>query len=143
MTDLGVLSVNVENEGGRNAGEGSPKVVDNDLGSKYLTNPYRDTMWIELNLLASQAIDAYELTSGNDAVSRDPKNWTLRGSKDRITWVDVDTRVDQVFTDRKKTNRYEFTNTELYKYYRLYITKHNGDQRFQLAEFRIFGKPQS
>jgi hypothetical protein len=142
MTSLGTLSVNIENGSGVTASEGSPKVVDGAADTKYLINPFVDTMWIELNLLASQRIDAYTLTSANDAPTRDPQAWAFKASKDRVNWVTLDTRANEVFAARFQKNRYEFANTEKYKYYRIYITKHNGDLRFQLAEWRIISMPE-
>ncbi|UYQ91958.1 discoidin domain-containing protein [Chitinophaga horti] len=142
VTSLGKLSVNIENGSGVTGGEGSPKVVDGAADTKFLTNPFVDTMWIELNLLASQRVDAYTLTAANDAPTRDPRDWALKGSKDRVNWVTLDARTGEVFAARFQKNRYEFANEEKYKYYRLYITKHGGDQRFQLAEWRIISMPQ-
>ncbi|WP_295117978.1 discoidin domain-containing protein [uncultured Chitinophaga sp.] len=141
MTEVGTLSVNVENGSGPTGGEGSPKLVDKSVDTKFLINPYRDTLWMELNLLASQRIDAYTMSSGDDTPARDPKNWVLRGSKDRVTWVDLDTQVDQVFPTRKLTKRYDFTNATEYKYYRLYITANAGNSLFQMSEWRIIRKP--
>ncbi|WP_157760581.1 discoidin domain-containing protein [Chitinophaga caeni] len=142
MTDVGDLFVNIENSGGDAANEGSKKVVDGAADTKFLTNPFIDTMWMELNLIASQRIDAYTLTSANDAESRDPMQWTLKASTDRENWVELDHRENELFSARFEKRRFEFENPEKYKYYRLYIEKVNGSSLFQLAEWRIISRPE-
>lgn len=142
MTDIGTISVNIDNGGGADANEGSKKVIDGAADTKFLTNPFVDTMWIELELLASQKIDAYTLTSANDADTRDPKQWTIKASTDRTNWVELDHREDELFSDRFEKRRFDFENKDKYKFYRIYIEKVNGSSLFQLAEWRIISKPE-
>lgn len=142
VTYLGTLSVNRENSSGVNANEGSSKLVDSDLGSKFLINPYVNDLYAMLTFAKAQRVSAYTLTSGNDASDRDPKNWTLTASNDGTTWITLDTRTGESFASRKLTKRYDFTNTNTYKYYKLSITANNGGGLFQVAEWGVIRVPQ-
>jgi len=145
LTGLAIgLTVNFENGGGSTAGEGSPKVIDDDVTTKYLINPFDPTMFIELDYDIAQRLDAYTLTSANDADNRDPKDWTIQASNDSTTWSVLDTRAGELFDSRQQTKRYDFTNKDTYIYYRLAITATRGSTTgglFQLAEWRMISKP--
>ncbi|MBC6111547.1 discoidin domain-containing protein [Pedobacter fastidiosus] len=142
VTAKGVLSVNVENSGGSSAGEGSLKVVDNDINSKFLINPYQSSLYMQLTFPAPQQVASYTLTSGGDAPDRDPKNWKLSGSTDGSNFVDLDTRTGETFSGRNLTKTYNFKNKVLYKYYRLSITANNNGSLFQLSEWRLIEVPE-
>ncbi|CAN5826120.1 hypothetical protein BH11BAC3_BH11BAC3_28050 [soil metagenome] len=136
ITAQGTLSVSNENGGGSGAGEGSPKVVDGDLNTKYLNN-YVNTMWIQLQFATPVAVGAYTLTSGGDASGRDPKTWDISGSNDGTTWTVVDSRTDYFFASRTQTVRFETSTPGAYKYYRMNITANNGSSLFQMSELRL------
>jgi len=136
ITKLGTMSVSDENGGGIGADEGSPKLVDGDLTTKYL-NDYVETMWIQWEFAAPLAVGAYTFTSGNDASDRDPKNWDISGSNDGTTWTVVDSRTDYFFASRTQTVRFETNAPAAYKYYRINITANNGSSLFQLTELRL------
>lgn len=142
VTYLGTISVNIENSGGINGSEGSSKLIDGDLGSKFLINPYSNTLYMQLSFSKAQRVSAYQLTSGNDAAGRDPKNWTISASNDLTNWITLDTRTGEAFATRKLTKRYDFKNTESYKYYRFSVSANNGDGLFQLAEWSVIRVPQ-
>ena len=140
VTNDGTLSVSKENDGGRNSGEGSLKVIDRSVNTKYLTSGFSG-LWIQLKYANPLTIGAYTMTSGNDADDRDPKTWTFEGSQDGTNWKVLDTRIDHVFTDRTQTKRFEFTNRVSYLYYRLNISENNGSGDFQMSELRLFQLP--
>lgn len=140
VTAEGTLSVNRENGGGPEAGEGSPKVVDGDTNTKYL-NEYNTDMWMQIAYDQPVSVGAYTLTSANDADDRDPKDWKLQGSQDGVTWVELDSRSGETFPERFQTKRYDFDNTTPYKYYRIEITANNGSNLYQLAEWRLIRIP--
>jgi hypothetical protein len=139
VTSQGVLSVSNENAGGSGAGEGSPKLVDNDINTKFLYPGFNPNGWFQLRFTAAVAVGAYTFTSGDDAPPRDPKTWTLQGSNDGTTWTILDTRVNEAFSARKQTRRFEvpFSNVAAYTYYRIFLTANNGDGLFQMAEWRM------
>ncbi|MCC8408545.1 discoidin domain-containing protein [Mucilaginibacter sp. UR6-1] len=141
VTSTATLSVNFDNSGGPTAGEGSPKVIDGDLDSKFLNN-YNPALYIQLAFRKAQCVTTYTLTSANDAPTRDPKNWTITASNDGENWVTLDTQTDQTFnSERRKTLTYEFENGTAYTYYRINITANGGSSLFQLAEFRVIAIP--
>ncbi|MDQ3277409.1 MAG: DUF1735 domain-containing protein [Bacteroidota bacterium] len=137
VTSQGTLSVSNENGGGSGAGEGSPKLVDGDVNTKYLYNYVADS-WFELRFPTATAIGAYTFTSANDASSRDPKNWTLQGSNDGTTWTALDSRVEEMFAARFQTKRYEIPGTpSAYTRYRVVVNANGGSSLFQMAEWRL------
>lgn len=140
VTAEGTLSVNRENGGGPDAGEGSPKVVDGDTNTKYL-NEYNTDMWMQLEYDEPVSVGAYTFTSANDADGRDPKDWKFEASQDGVNWVELDSRSGEIFSERFQTKRYDFDNTTPYKYYRISITANNGSNLFQLAEWRLIRVP--
>lgn len=116
--------------------EGVEKLIDGNLGSKYLTR--NKQTWMQFKGKAASLVTRYSLTSGNDAPGRDPKNWTLEGSKDGVSWTLLDTRKDIQFPIRTQTINFEIVNTITYTYYKLSI-QNNGDDLFQLAEWTLYG----
>ncbi|RYF23080.1 MAG: discoidin domain-containing protein, partial [Flavobacteriales bacterium] len=142
VTAKGVLSVNIENSAGPNGGEGSLKVVDNDINSKFLINPYASNLYMQLNFPVAQQVASYTLTSGGDAPGRDPKDWKFSGSLDGTTWVDLDTRTGEAFSGRNMTKTYSFKNIVAYKHYRISITSITSGSLFQLSEWRVIEVPE-
>lgn len=141
VTGDGILSVSRDNNGGPEAGEGSPKIVDNNINSKFLQSNFSGDLWMRLEFPEPVVIGAYTMTSANDAPDRDPKNWTLQGSHNGINWTNLDTRTDESFPQRFQTKRYDFNNSTEYKYYRLNITANNGGSLYQQAEWRMIRVP--
>ncbi len=137
ITGQGTLTVSDENSGGAGAGEGSPKLVDNDYGTKFLSFNYNPDFWFQLKFATPQIINAYTFTSGNDAPERDPKDWTLQGSNDGVNWDILDTRMGETFASRNQTVRYEFNNSTAYAYYRTMVTQNGGSWIFQMSEWRM------
>lgn len=141
VTSMGMLTVSQENGGGPNAGEGSPKVVDGDLSSKYLSE-YKQPFWLTLEFEEAPVINVYRLTSGNDAPGRDPRDWQILGSNDGENWEVLDERMGQTFTGRNQTREFYFSNDTAYTYYRLDITSNNGAGLFQMSEWQVFKFPE-
>lgn len=140
ITAQATISVNKENGGGPNAGEGSPKLVDGNIDTKYLAG-YSTPFWVNLEFPEPVVAGYYALTSGNDAASRDPKDWEIQGSQDGVTWVTLDQRTNYVFPDRKLTREFYFNNNTAYKFYRFDILMNNGSSLFQMQEWSLFNLP--
>ncbi|WP_253181983.1 ThuA domain-containing protein [Cellulosimicrobium cellulans] len=119
------------------AAETPPMAVDGDPGTKWLT--FARTGTLTLRMEEPVALTQYSLTSANDSPGRDPKNWTIQGSNDGQTWVDVDTRTDETFSQRFQPRTFEVGSTTEYGWYRLDVTANSGDAEVQLAEISIFG----
>ncbi|MGV3763741.1 discoidin domain-containing protein [Parapedobacter sp.] len=134
-------SVNRDNGGGPEAGEGSLKLIDNNINSKFLVGDFRGDLWAQLEFDEATKIGAYTLTSANDAQGRDPKSWRLLASNNGTDWVEVDIRTDEEFPQRFQTRRFEFNNEESYRFYRIHFDENRGDGLWQLAEWRVIRIP--
>jgi len=141
ITSQATLTVSKDNGGGPTANEGSPKLVDGDYNSKFLTDGFPQTFWVNLTFPAVAVIGAYTLTSGNDAPERDFKDWRLVGSNDGTTWTVLDTKAGEKFSGRNQTKRYEFTNTTGYTMYRINLIANNGSNLIQVSEWRLITYP--
>jgi hypothetical protein len=69
---------------------------------------------------------AYALTSANDHCARDPKDWVLQGSVDGDTWVTLDQRAGETFSERFLVREFTVANATAYSRYRLYVTGNDG-----------------
>jgi len=150
LTDIGVVTditaqgnlVVSRDNGGPQGGEGSLKLVDNNPNSKFLLFDFGDPVWFKLDYFVPRIAGAYTFTSANDAEGRDPKNWTIEGSNDGVNWTVLDTRTDEMFTERFQTRTFLFDNSEPYLQYRVHLTAVRSGGLFQLAEWRLLQLPQ-
>ncbi|QDW27948.1 PKD domain-containing protein [Pedobacter sp. KBS0701] len=136
----GIFSVNLEAGAGPNSDEGSKKLVDGDITTKFLQAGFDGTQRCTFELATPQVVGAYTLTSGNDAEDRDPRYWILQGSIDGIQYTDLHTVTTCPWAnsnERRVTKRYYFDNFVAYKFYRLYIKANRGSRVFQLSEWTI------
>ncbi|MEE6272449.1 ThuA domain-containing protein [Georgenia wangjunii] len=115
--------------------EGVENLIDGSENTKWLA--FARTATITLELAEPAVITNYALTSANDFAARDPQTWTLRGSTDGETWVDLDTRSDD-FAQRFQRKTYEFDNDEAYQHFQLDITANKGESATQLADWLLF-----
>ncbi len=134
------LEVSKENEAGANSTEGSLKLIDMDNNSKFLVKGFSAGFNVLQTFSTSAIANAYLITSGNDAPSRDPKTWVLEGSQDKTNWTTLDTKNNQVFLYRNETRVFGFTNTVAYKHYRLRIAETAGSTDTQLSEWLLLKK---
>jgi PKD repeat protein len=116
--------------------ETKEKLTDGDANTKWLVRTA--TGWVVYELAAAKAVTGYALTSANDFVGRDPKDWTLQGSADGQAWTDLDRRTGQTFPERFQTRRFDIATPASFKYYRLNITANSGEPLIQLADLRLF-----
>lgn len=120
------------------AGEGLPSLIDGTSATKYYVNKQR--LWLRYQMTRPTIITSYDVTSANDFSGRNPKDWTFEGSFDGVTWVVLDTRINQTFAGFFTTNQYTFSNTAPYLYYRLNISANQGGKdETQLSELRVGG----
>ena len=141
ITSLATLTVSRENGGGSGANEGSPKLVDGDYNTKFLTDGFPQAFWVQLTFPTAQVIGAYTITSGNDSPDRDMKDWTLSGSNDGTAWTVIDTQTGASFSGRNMTERFEMTNTTAFTQYRIDVINNNGSNLIQVSEWRLIIYP--
>lgn len=127
-----------ENTG--NANETSGKLIDNNPNTKFLLGGFTSA-WMKLEFETPQSSGAYIMTSANDAIDRDPRNWNLEGSDNDVDWVVLDRRTDQEFGSRFMPVKYTFPDKRPYKYYRLNITAVRKGGTYQQAEWRLLQTP--
>ncbi|MDB6019544.1 MAG: Integral rane sensor signal transduction histidine kinase [Pedosphaera sp.] len=89
-------------------------------------------------------ITQYALVSANDFPQRDPLDWRLLGSNDGgKTWVTLDTRKNELFSERHQRRAFKVASPAAYETYRLQID-HVRERRVansvQLAEIVLMGK---
>jgi hypothetical protein len=139
LTSDATLTVSKENGDGAQGAEGSLKLVDNNLNTKFLVGglPSEMELWMQQQLASAQAVNRYTITSGNDAPDRDPTHWELQGSNDASSWVTLDSRTEESFSGRNQTREFIVENQKAYSYYRLFITKNGGSDAVQLSEWRL------
>lgn len=133
--------VSKDNNGGPTNNEGSLKLTDNNINTKWLTSNNTVPMvplTATINLGAPIPVKIYSITSANDADARDPQQWQILGSNDEANWTVLDTR-DVLFTARFQTQYFTIANPTPYLYYRWQITKNRGNNSlFQVAEWRLY-----
>ena len=120
----------------KNPKEGEANLIDGNIDNKYVV-PFQKEIWIQYNSPVAVAVNQYTITSANDMPGRDPKSWTLQGSNDATTWIDLDKKEGQSFAKRFETKTFSFVNKKTYKSYRLNIIN-NGDLLTQLSKWGLF-----
>ncbi len=101
------------------------------------------TGWLQYDfgVGVTKKIKRYRLSSSASEESRDPMNWTLKGSNNGVDFTVVDTRTNQAFGTREDTREFKLNGTPAaYRYYRLDITanKSSGAVAFvRVAEYRL------
>lgn len=137
VTGEAALTVNRDNNGGADAAEGSSKLVDNRTNTKFLQSAFTGDLQCTLTFTRTLKIGAYTLTSGDDAIARDPKSWSLEASLDGTNWNTIDVRTNEEFPNRIQTRRFNVQKPGNYKFYRLNITENVGNSLFQCSEWRM------
>lgn len=159
LADLGVVqdlttldnefTIAKENGSGKDASEGSTKLIDNNITTKVYVGDVNDSyFWWQFEYFEPQIINGYSMTSGNDSPSRDPKTWEFLGSNDGENWVVLDRREEEEFLTggpnndgRRATRIFSFDNDESYSFYRMHIIERISSGSFQLSEFRMLQLP--
>ncbi len=119
------------------AGEGVDCAFDGTTASKWLT--FHNKAWLGLQFPKEEAHAAvtYTIAAANDSPERDPKAWTLQGSNDGETFVNLDSRSGENFAERFQVKHYTIADPAAYRFYRLNITENHGDNRTQLSEWDL------
>ncbi|MBO0609065.1 GH92 family glycosyl hydrolase [Myceligenerans salitolerans] len=116
--------------------EGVDKIHDGSSSTKWLV--FEPTGWVAYELSEATSVAAYALTSANDFAGRDPQSWTLQGSTDGETWVDIDEQSGVTFSERFEQQIFELdAPTEAYRYFRLDVTANHGDPILQIADWDL------
>lgn len=102
--------------------------------------------WLRVDLAVAEVIGSYIIQASADPVTAGadpttaPRDWQLFGSDDGFSWYAVDTRSDQVFTDRE-IRVFDVALDWAFRYWTLSITDNNGHWSTAVAEFVIQSPP--
>ena len=141
VTNLGILTVSRDHTSGANHAEGSSKLVDNNVNTKFYQASFVGDLWCQMAFPTPQKIGSYSITSANNLPNRDPKEWHLSGSNDGVNWTILDTQGPILFSGRYMVQRFEIAVPREFRFYRLYITANVADANFQVAEWRLISIP--
>ncbi|PTS95472.1 ATP/GTP-binding protein [Pedobacter sp. HMWF019] len=134
----GKQTVSRENGGGANGVEGSNNAIDGNSLTKFLLGwSQGNSVDITFELVRPAIAGAYTITSANDESRRDPSDWNLQGSMDGENWTYLDSKTNQVFEDRQQQKVFRFVNRAEFKFYRLQITRNNGADGMQFADWTV------
>ena len=112
-------------------------VITDDHSSKYCVTGHKGG-WIEYQSPTPVVVGSYAITNAFSYVGRNPKDWQLLASNDGENWDVLDEQIDQKFTVRMNSREYPVNNKNSYQYFRLNITRNNGDGEFQFAKWQLF-----
>ena len=136
-----VILNSVQGSENHNNNETKEKLFDNNSGTKYLAKQGASTgspVWISFQIQEAKAVKAYSMVSANDAEARDPVDWTFSGSNDGTNWTQLDSQSGVKFSTRFEGKTFTFENDTAYTYYKITITKNNGDGGMtQFADLNI------
>ncbi|OPZ78495.1 MAG: F5/8 type C domain protein [Actinobacteria bacterium ADurb.Bin444] len=117
--------------------EGTAKLFDHTASTKWLD--FSGTTWIQVSFNEPRALESYSFTSANDRSERDPRNWTLSGSNDGVTWTVIESRTSQSFATRLLQRDFVLAaKSEAFKHYRFDIVCKSGSIT-QLADLELWG----
>ncbi len=129
--DPGTASASAENA----PYESADKAFDHSR-SRWLMSA--NTGWLRYTFAPGEtwAVTRYVLRTSQDATERDPRDWQFQGSQDGLTWITLDTQVNQTFPTL--CNAYSFENLQAFSSYRLLITRNQGNGLTQLSELELW-----
>lgn len=126
-----------------NSGEGWAQGCDGLTTTKHGGNG--SGPWY-LVLQASEPVQlvGYSITTANDNATytgRNPHSWKVEGSNDGTTWTTIDEVTNDATLEDVNYTEFDFdcSTTELYTYFRFYITAKDGGNYMQYSEFHPYG----
>lgn len=115
--------------------ESIEKIIDNNTATKYRTANGR--AWIQYQSAVPKTVIRYSIVSANNAPLSDPKNWSLYGSNDGVSWTKLDTVSGARFQSRYEEKVYNFNNEHAYTHYRLNMECYSGNA-LHLSEWKLY-----
>ncbi|KAK8810774.1 hypothetical protein WA158_007349 [Blastocystis sp. Blastoise] len=133
----GTATCSVNND---NTSEICENVADDRDETKYYFQATASTITIALPNGSKTWFNAYQVTSANDYIERDPREWKFYGSEDGgITWIFLDHVTDNMFASRRTSYIFNIpSNRKSFNQIKFDILSNNGDSYTQLAEIRTF-----
>lgn len=88
------------------ANEGVANLVDGSLTTKWFSSVNAPLVF---TFSAPVTVDNYSFATGNDSEGRDPVSWTLEGSEDGTSWLQLDVRANYATTINRNVWVDDFT----------------------------------
>jgi hypothetical protein len=117
---------------------------DGSQTTKWLTKSSTGILQYTFANSASKRVESYGIRSANDAIDRDPYNWTFEGSPDGNTWTVLNTQTGVLWNttnSRYELKTFTIANPGSYTTYRLNVTANRGGSThyLQLSELQLLG----
>ena len=100
--------------------------------------------WIKINLGEQKIINCFSISTGVGSGSPGslgqytaPKIFTLQGSNDDITYINLKSFTETSWKSNKETKTYVLDKNEKYQYYKLYIASNNGGYSVSIGELDL------
>jgi hypothetical protein len=141
MTDYNVPAPNIVSASSEynNFSFLSWKAMDNNNSTYTLFNAA--TGWWKVHLFSAYVLYSYSLRANAiPEPNRMPKDWTLQGSNDNVSWTILDTRTNETAWDNAEVRTYICTprGRLAFSYFMLDVTANNGDASYcQICELRL------
>lgn len=135
------ISTNYDND--KNPRQTVVNLFDGNINSKWFAESFDKKSFpitIDWAYDSAPVVTAYKLTSSNDVPKRDPKAWTLYGSKNGKKYVKLDSQKGKVWSDEERKTTREFKLDKAakgYRFFRLEITELVGNEKPQLSEIEL------
>jgi len=129
--------VSLENPSGPLSVESSKYLFDSNPETKFYTTPVGSNFYMRWEFQEPVVANAYTMTSANNIPDRDPQEWSIQGSNNGSTWVNLDSKTSQLFPNRFETRVFRFVNSIPYKFYQLHVLKVKSGTHFQMADWTM------
>lgn len=136
-------SIETNYDNNKNPRQTVVNLFDGNINTKWFAESFDKTGYpVTITWAYDEApvVTGYKLTSANDMPRRDPKDWTLYGSKNGKKYVKLDVRSNETWADDERKTPHEFTldkEAKGYRFFKLEITKLAGNDKPQLAEVEL------
>ncbi|MER3385969.1 heparin lyase I family protein [Pectobacterium aroidearum] len=123
-------------------GSGVQRAFDGDINTKYAAYESNTPLYLQYRFPkgeSSQAV-SYKISSTDSSTNkRYPRDWTLLGSNDGVTWNTLDQQMNQYF-GKRATREFQVATPGEYSYYRLRIDANNGASVTEVGDIVFLDK---
>lgn len=116
-------------------------VIDGSYATKFLDFNQVNTGFTVNTNVAAVVTNRIDLTTGNDAANRDPRDYTLEGSNDGSSWTTITSGSLPCVAARGYTHSYTFSNATAYSWYRVSfstVCDALNSNSMQIAEVQLY-----
>ena len=108
-------------------GDTAWRVFDNNSATYWRPGAHSTfPQWLKVDMSLPKVISKYTIKAMVGYNAETPKNFSLQGSNDNSTWVDIDNQTNITLWSSGETKIFETSNQDAYRYYRVYISASNA-----------------